>query len=170
MLTADTITQTAPFARGRSPRVLLAVDPSEEELARDFSLSEADKVEVRQCRGDDNRRRFALQLCVVRKHGRFLGSYRQVPVKILTHISRQLELSPVLFVPDIERGATESDYQERIRRYLGYRAFDQHVQDELIQWLEIRATEGIIPSDLLQQTESLLRSWQVVLPASSTLE
>jgi hypothetical protein len=87
MLTADTITQTAPFARGRSPRVLLAVDPSEEELARDFSLSEADKVEVRQCRGDDNRRRFALQLCVVRKHGRFLGSYRQVPVKILTHLS-----------------------------------------------------------------------------------
>jgi hypothetical protein len=74
MLTADTLTETVPFVRGRSPRVLLAVDPSEEELARDFSLSEADKVEVRQCRGDDNRRRFALQLCVVRKHGRFLGS------------------------------------------------------------------------------------------------
>jgi hypothetical protein len=33
--------QTAPFARSRSPRVLLAADPSEEELARDFSLSEA---------------------------------------------------------------------------------------------------------------------------------
>jgi TnpA family transposase len=173
MLTADTIIQTQPFAavsRGHSPRVVLPVDPGEEELARDFSLSEADKVEVRQCRGDDNRRRFALQLCVVRKHGRFLGSYRQVPVKILIHLSRQLELSPVLFVPDIERGATESEYQERIRRYLGYRAFDQRFQEELTQWLEIRATEGVLPADLLQQTESLLRSWQVVLPAASTLE
>jgi TnpA family transposase len=171
MLTAE-ITQSAPFVRGRPARVLLPVDPGDDELARDFSLSEADKVEVRQCRGDDNRRRFALQLCVVRKYGRFLGSYQQVPVKILTHLSlsRQLELSPVLFVPDIERGATESDYQERIRRYLGYRAFDQRVQDELIQWLEIRATEGILPADLLRQTEGLLRSWQVVLPASSSLE
>jgi hypothetical protein len=36
--------------------------------------------------------------------------------------------------------------------------------------LEMRAAEGILPDDLLQQTESLLRSWQVVLPASSTLE
>jgi Domain of unknown function (DUF4158) len=122
MLTADKITQIQPFAgvsRARPARVTLPADPSEEGLARDFTLSEADKVEVRQCRGDDNRRRFALQLCVVRKHGRFLGSYRQVPVKILIHLSRQLELTPVLFVPDIERGATESEYQDRIRRYLG---------------------------------------------------
>src|SRR5215831_6448051 len=118
-------------------------------------------MEVRQCRGDDNRRRFALQLCALRKYARFLGSYQQVPVKILTHLSRQLELSPVLFVPDIDRGATESDYQERIRLYLGYRAFDQRVEDELIQWLEIRATEGILPADLHRQTEGLLRSWQV---------
>jgi len=173
MLTADTITQFQPFAgvsRARPPRVMLPADPSEEELARDFTLSEADKVEVGQCRGDDNRRRFALQLCVVRKHGRFLGSYRQVPVKILIHLSRQLELSPVLFVPDMERGATESEYQDRIRRHLAYRAFDQRVQEELTQWLEIRATEGVLPADLLQQTENLLRSWQVVLPAASTLE
>ena len=71
---------------------------------------------------------------------------------------------------DIERGAIESDYQERIRRYLGYRALDQRVQDELTQWSEIRTTEGIFPSSLLQQSESLLRWWQVVLPGSSTLE
>ena len=60
MLTADTVTQFPPFAgvsRVRPPRVMLPADPSEEELARDFTLSEADKVEVRQCRGDDNRRR-----------------------------------------------------------------------------------------------------------------
>jgi Domain of unknown function (DUF4158) len=107
--------------------VLLPPGASEDELARDFSLSEADKMEVRQCRGDDNRRRFALQLCAVRKYGRFLGSYQQVPVKIPIHLSRQLEFESGLFVPDIERGATESDYQERIRRSLGDRAFDQRV-------------------------------------------
>jgi hypothetical protein len=77
MLSADTITQSEALtavARARSPRVLLPTDPSEEELARDFSLSEADKIEVRQCRSDDNRRRFALQLCVLHKYGRFWGA------------------------------------------------------------------------------------------------
>jgi hypothetical protein len=36
-------------------------DPIEEELARNWTLSEAGYAEVLRCRGDDNRRRFALQ-------------------------------------------------------------------------------------------------------------
>ena len=61
-----------PAARGRSPKVFLPVDPTDEELARERSLSEAEKVEVLRCRGDENRRRFALPLCVLRKYGRVL--------------------------------------------------------------------------------------------------
>lgn len=157
-------------SRGRSPRVSLPVDPSEEELARDWSLSEVDKAEVRQCRGDDNRRRFAIQLCVLRQYGRFLDTYQPVPIKILTHLSRQLELPPVLFLADPDRSATESEYQERIRRYLGYQTFDQHIQAQLTRWLEARTTEGLFPGELRQRAESVLRSWRVVLPAPSTLE
>jgi hypothetical protein len=52
--------------------VFLPVDPTDEELARERSLSEAEKVEVLRCRGDENRRRFALPLCVLRKYGRVL--------------------------------------------------------------------------------------------------
>ena len=166
MLTAETITRNeafAPVLRPRSPRVLLPVDPGEEELARDFSLSEGDTAEIRRCRGDEHRRRFALQLCVLRKSGRFLDSYRQVPIKILTHLSRQLELAPVLFVPETERSATEYDYQERVRRYLGWHPFDQRAQEELTRWLNLRAAEGSLPTDLLSQAEALLRSWRVVL-------
>jgi TnpA family transposase len=173
MLTADTIRQGEAFAtvlRVRSPRVLLPADPSEEELARDFSLSGADKTEIRRCRGDEHRRRFALQLCVLRKTGRFLDSYRQVPTRILTHLSRQLDLSPVLFVSEAERSATEYDYQERIRQYLGWQSFDHWAEDELTRWLEMRAAEGTLTADLLQQAEGLLCSSRVVLPASSSLE
>jgi TnpA family transposase len=75
---------------------------------------------IRRSRGDEHPRRFVLQLCVLRKTGRFVDSYRQVPTRILTHLSRQLELSPVLFVSETERSATEYDYQERIRHYLGW--------------------------------------------------
>jgi hypothetical protein len=47
-------------------------------------------------RGPDHRRRFALQLCMLRTHGRFPDDYRQAPVKIINHLSRQLALPPVL--------------------------------------------------------------------------
>jgi hypothetical protein len=154
----------------RSPRVLLPADPGEEELARDFSLSETDKRETRSCRRDDHRRRFALQLCVLRKTGRFLDSYQQVATKILTHLSRQLDLSPVLFLSETERSATEYDYQERIRGYLGWQTFDECAEEQLTRWLQTRGAEGTLPADLLQQAEGLLRSWRVVLPGSSSLE
>src|SRR5262245_25057869 len=98
----------------RAPRVVLPLDPSLEELARDWTLSVADVKEVRRCRGDDNRRRFAVQLCTLRRYGRFLASYIHVPLTILTHLNRQLALAPVLFLPDPEREATELDQQERL--------------------------------------------------------
>jgi hypothetical protein len=58
--------RTAVPARRRYRAALsLPADPSDEELARDWTLSAADKVEIQGCRGDDNRLRFALQLCVL---------------------------------------------------------------------------------------------------------
>jgi hypothetical protein len=42
--------------RQRSPAIHLPEDPAEEELARNWTLSPADRVEVLRCRGDNNRR------------------------------------------------------------------------------------------------------------------
>jgi hypothetical protein len=64
--------------RQRQRGLTLPEDPSEEELARNWTLSEADHAEVLRCRGDHNRRRFALQLCVLRQYGRFLDRYQEV--------------------------------------------------------------------------------------------
>jgi hypothetical protein len=49
-------------------RRVLPADPSDDELARHWSLTPADLAEVGRCRSDDHRRRFALQLCTVRQH------------------------------------------------------------------------------------------------------
>lgn len=126
--------------------------------------------EVRRCRGDDHRRRFAVQLCTLRRYGRFLASYTHVPLTILTHLNRQLALAPVLFLTDPQREATELDQQERLRQYLGYQQFDARRQQQLVRWLEGRVLESLLPRDLLQQVEDQLRTWRVVLPAVSTLE
>jgi hypothetical protein len=44
----------------------MSVDPSEDELARNWNLTPADLAVIAACRGADQRRRFALQLCMLR--------------------------------------------------------------------------------------------------------
>ena len=160
-----------PWATATQPRhLLIAVDPSEDELARDWSLSSADLAVIAECRSGDHRRRFALQLCVMRRHGCFLDDYRRVPVKIVNHLSRQLGLAPVLFLDRPGRAQTEREQSLRIRRYLGIRDFDQQAAIELRQWLRPRAIEGRTAAELLRHAEDKLRDWRVMVPAMSTLE
>lgn len=59
--------------------IRLPLDPSDEELTRDWTLSTEDFEQVRRCRGDEKRHSFALQLCTLRRHGRYLGDYGLVP-------------------------------------------------------------------------------------------
>jgi TnpA family transposase len=146
------------------------VDPTDEELARYWTLSEADKEQVRQCRGDAYRRSFALQLCVLRRYGRFLVEYEQVPVRILNHLSHQLDLPPVLFIVPPRREATDLDHERRIRDHLGFRAFDSAAQERVEQWLTARATEGATTAELLRRAEEVLHAWKIVLPGPSVLE
>src|SRR3954454_10951767 len=81
--------------------------------------------------GDDHRRRFALQLCMLRTHGRFLEDYRQAPLRIVNHLSRQIGLAPVLFLDRPGRGQTERAQALRIRRYLGLKSFDRKADEDL---------------------------------------
>ncbi len=149
---------------------LLPADPSEDELARHWTLTSDDLAEIAQCRGADHRRRFALQLCTLRAYGRFLDDYRQAPLKIVSHLSRQLDLPPVLFLDPPGRGQTERAQSLRIRRYLGLRSFDRAVAADLRDWLRQGALEGRSTAELLSRAEDKLREWRVMLPAVSTLE
>jgi TnpA family transposase len=151
-------------------RVTLPEDSGEEELARDWTLSEADHGEVLRCRGDDNRRRFAIQLCVLRRYGTFLERYADVPVRILSHLNRQLGLPPVPVLPEAERDATESGYQQRLRDYLNFRSFDEEAQRLIEEHLRSRLAQGAWPEDLFDSAVDALRFWRIVPPAASTLE
>src|SRR5271165_1245712 len=156
-------------ARTRHPS-LLPTDPSEDELARHWTLTSDDLAEIAQCRGADHRRRFALQLCTLRAYGRFLDDYRQAPLKVVNHLSRQLDLPPVLFLDRPGRGQTERAQSLRIRRYLGLRNVDRAVAADLRDWLRQGAVEGRSTAELLARAEDKLREWRVMLPAASTLD
>ncbi|MGL4287345.1 MULTISPECIES: Tn3 family transposase [Methylobacterium] len=148
----------------------IAADPSEDELARHWSLTPSDLAEIVRCRGSDHRRRFAVQLCVLRTHGRFLDDYRHAPIKIVNHLSRQLGLAPVLFLDRPGRTQTERTQALRIRRHLGLRGFDRQVAADLRDWLRQGAIEGRTAADLRLRAEDRLRGWGIMLPAASTLD
>lgn len=159
-----------PASRQRYNPLVLPANMGEEDLARDWTLSEVDNAQVSQCRGDENRRRFAVQLCVLRKYGRFLDQYERTPVRIINHLSKQLGLQPVLLLHSPGRSATETGHEQRIREYLGWQSFDGVAQERLEGLLFVQAMEGFVPGELFEGAQNALRSWKVVLPAPSTLE
>jgi TnpA family transposase len=143
---------------------------SEDDLTRDWNLTPEDLAFVATCRGPDHRRRFALQLCMLRAHGRFLDDYRQAPVKIINHLSRQLGLPPVLALDRSNRTTTERVQALRIRGHLGLSRLDKATESKLRERLRTSVLEGHGNGELLGQAEATLRDWRVMLPAIGTLE
>ena len=136
----------------------LAADPTDEEFARDWTISAADQVEILRCRGEGNRHRFAVQLCALRSTGRFVGDFSTVPVRIANHVGRQLGLPPSLFMEAPDRPATATEHAQRIREYLGYQPFDDRAQERLRRWLGDHTAEGILAVPLLALAADTLRS------------
>ena len=146
--------------RRHAPFIIVPDDPSHEELLQSWTLSDRDRVEVLRCRGEANRRRFAVQLCTLRAYGRFLPEATPAPVAITNDLARQLDLPLVLFGELPSRLATETEQLQRIREYLGWQPFDDSARVRLTTWLTQRATDDLLPSELITRAEDILRSWQ----------
>lgn len=144
-------------------------NPTDEELARDWTLSPEDLHEIRQCRGGDNRHRFALQLCSLRVRGRFVKKYDEAPVRIVNHLGAQLDRPAVLFLEPSDRPATESRHAHHIREYLGSEPFSEATSTRLADALEQAARRGSGTSALMVLAAETLFRWRVERPAPSTL-
>jgi TnpA family transposase len=150
---------------------LLPADPDDEELSRAWNLSEEDLVEVYRCRGDDKRFSFALQLCTLRRYGRFLGDdYDSVPVRIANHVGHQLGLPPVLIAVPPAREATDLGHERRIRDYLKFKGLDAEHRKLLERHLRDLAKDGLLPTELYERAEGFLRARLIILPGRVRLE
>ena len=144
-------------------------DPSDEELARDWTLSPDDLDEIQRCRGDENRHRFAVQLCALRSLGRFVTKYEEVPVRIVNHVGAQLDRPAVLFLDPPSRAATDSEHTQRIREHHGFEPFSDDASTRLAQSLEQNARQGVRGTALVRLAADTLHRWRVERPADSTL-
>lgn len=156
-------------SRQRYQPIHLAQDFSDEEMIRDWTLSQLDLLELNNYR-KNFRAYIALQICAIRLFGRFINNCGTVSIKIVNYLNTQLNLPPSLIINNPEREATVSDQKKSILEYLGYSKYDQLAEFNLSNWLQIAAKQGKLPSDLFNHAEQYLLTSRVTLPGSSILE
>lgn len=155
--------------RKRRQSIALPQDFSDEEMARDWTLSEADKKEIN--RYSTNSRLFiAIQLCAVRLYGRFLVEVNDLSPLIVSYLNSQLELPPSLTISTPDRDATFSEQRKNILTYLGFTKYDDTAQANLEKWLSKQAEQGFLSDELFLRAEQYLLNTKVILPGPSVLE
>ncbi|UBF30112.1 Tn3 family transposase (plasmid) [Kovacikia minuta CCNUW1] len=155
--------------RQRYQPIALPQSFSDEQMVRDWTLSEADKEAVNEYR-KSTRVFIAIQLCSVRLYGRFLNQVHDLSPHISNYLGQQLALPPSLAIEVPERKATYTEHRHNILKHLGFQKFDEAVQTKLETWLEQQAHLGLLPEDLFLQTEHYLLAQRVLLPGPSVLE
>jgi TnpA family transposase len=166
----NTVTEGTIKYNLHKTEIVLPIDPTVEELAIDWTLSEEDKNIVLKARGDDNIRRLAIQLCVLRKYGRFIENYRSVSIGILGYINNQLELQSVTKQCQSENMRTETEYKKQLCQYLRYRALDLKPNNILEKKIFKIVRNEFYPENLFSRIEEFLKSEKIVLPPVSELQ
>lgn len=155
--------------RQRCQAISLPEKFSDEEMVRDWTLSSAERQEIRKYR-KNYRLHIAIQICAVRLYGRFLNQVHALSPHIVNYLGQQLDLPPSLTIQVPKREATYLKHRQNVLKYLGFQKFDEIVQEQLKTWLEQQARLGVLPDELFQQTELYLLDKRILLPGASVLE
>ena len=105
--------------RQRYQPIILPQSFSDEQMVRDWTLSEIDRAAVNKYR--KNFRLFiSIQICSVRLYGRFLNQAHDLSPHIINYLGQQLDLPPSLAIEVPEGKATFTKYRQSILRHLGF--------------------------------------------------
>ncbi len=116
-------------------------DFSDEEMARDWTLSESDLKQISTVISS-YRPYFAIQLCSIRLQGGFLAVTSDLSPRIINYLSSQLDLPLTFFVNEPTRRATRSKQHGQILTYLGFKKYDRETNIILKNWIVEKAEQG----------------------------
>jgi TnpA family transposase len=105
----------------RAQLVRVPHDLSERQIARYFTLSEADIDLINQRRQPWTRLGFGLQLALLRFPGRALTDMPEVPQRVVAFVAEQLGVEPAAFIRYGERPSTVYEHLDELRRIYGFR-------------------------------------------------
>ena len=149
---------------------LLALPEDRAELARHYTLSEAELAVIGRRRRARNRLGFALQLCALRYPGRLLRLGELVPAPVTAFVAEQVGVDPATLADYAVRENTRYEHSAALQDALGYRPFAGRPRREIEAWLEREAVLASSGSELAVGLRDELRRRRVIVPAVTTLE
>jgi TnpA family transposase len=165
----DTPQTNKPSRYRKYTSVYVSEDFSDEEMARDWTLSPEDLSEMKKYR-KQAQLYLAIQLCCVKMYGRFIERTTDLSVRVISYLSSQLGLAVNLSAKMSTRKASHSRYRNAILNYLNFRKYDEQAQDELCAYLQEQSLQGVLPNELFTKAQSYLLAQQVLLPGHSVLD
>jgi len=143
-------------------------DFSEEELARDWTLTPLDQQHVERYR-KKYRLWIALQLGALRLYGRFIANPATLSPRLISYLNAQLNFEPSLTIEFPTREATFLQQQKEIFAYLHFRKYGEFEKKQLLVWLATQVTEGLVPTELIARAEQYLIEEKIALPGEVIL-
>lgn len=144
---------------------------SEWEIARYYTLTDADIEITKRHRRDHNRLGFAIQLCLLRYPGWAMTDIELVPTAIVQYIANQLSIDPYTLTEYANRKNTQFEHFHEIRQVFGFDLFlEQQHTEFLSNYLLTYAMENDNTIRLLRIAVRYLRENQIILPGITTLE
>ena len=137
---------------------------------RHYTLSAADLVAIRRCRGDHNRLGHAVMLCYLRHPGRPLHTGEQPPAALLAFLAEQIDVLPDCLGEYLAAERNRQRHAIELQQRLGLRAFGARPAAALAQWLLPHAIEDERLAHLAALVVEECRRRRIVVPSSLTLE
>jgi len=149
---------------------LLMLPTDVRQIAECYTFSPADLELIAQCRGDQNRLGFAVQLGFLRHPGRAWTPAESIPEPMLGYLAGQLGVTPGDFAGYASRDQTRREHLARLVATFGWRTFGLREHREVSAWLLTlaRGTDrGLV---LVRALLEELRRRRILAPALSVLD
>jgi hypothetical protein len=140
------------------------------ELNRHYTLSAADLVIVRRCRGDHNRLGCALMLCYLRYPGRPLRAGERPPAELTAFVAEQIDAPPAAIAEYLAAERNRQRHAVECQERLRLRPFGKHAAAELADALHPHALENDRLFHLAELVMEECRRHRIVVPGPPRLK
>ena len=149
---------------------LLALPTGRADLARHYTLTEAELGVIHRRRRARNRLGFALQLGALRYPGRLLHPGEVLPPTFVAFIAEQIGVAPDALTGYAFRANTKYEHSAALQDALGYRPLEGRPRRDVETWLDHAALMARTGGELAVGLRDELRRRKIIVPGITTIE